>query len=138
MTLYFAVICIVQTWGGLAWAGHELCSFNFLLDSARAQDRPKLVASMNIVNGTMYFLGSMTGAVIVSVAPDLLNPFFLVFLTSGLTRFAVCGLLLGRLREVRVVEKTSYRDLFSRVSSVRATLGPAMRFFVLPAKRPTD
>ncbi len=132
MGLYFAVICVTQTWGGLAWAGHELCSFNFLLDSAHAADRPRLVASMNIVNGLMVFLGSMTGAVVVSLAPASVNPFLLVFFISGLCRFGVCGALVSRLKEVRVVEKISYRSLFFRVSSVRSTMGPVIRFFVLP------
>lgn len=133
--LYFAAICLVQTWGGLAWAGHELCSFNFLLDSARAEDRPRLVASMNILNGLMAFLGSMTGALIVSLVPGGWNPFLVVFFCSAVTRFAVCAVLLPRLQEVRVVERISYRELFFRVSSVRATMGPVIRFFVLPAKR---
>jgi len=132
---YFTVVCFTQTWGGLAWAGHELCAFNFLLDSALPSERPRLVASMNIVNGCMVFLGSMTGAVAVSVAPEGIHPFLLVFLLSGLCRFAVCGTLAHRLREVRVVEKISYRSLFFRVSSVRPTIGPVLRFFVLPLRK---
>jgi MFS family permease len=134
-SLYFAVICIVQVVGGFAWAGHELCAFNFLLDSAHSAERPALVASMNIVNGVMVFLGSMAGALVVSVAPDFLNPFLLVFLLSSLARFVACSTLLHRLHEVRIVEKISYRSLFFRVSSVRANMGPVMRFFVLPVKR---
>ena len=138
MNLYFAVICITQTWGGLAWAGHELCSFNFLLDSAQASDRPRLVAGMNFVNGIMIFLGSMTGALVVSMAPETANPFLLVFLLSGLSRFVACAVLARRLKEVRVVERISYKSLFFRVSSVRATMGPVMRFFVLPPKSAPD
>jgi MFS family permease len=137
--LYFAVIALAQAWGGFAWAGHELSSFNFLLDSAPAGERPRLVASMNIVNGCMVFLGSTAGAVVVSLAPslvpDLINPFLLVFLLSSLARFAVCASLTRPLREVRVVERISYRSLFFRVSSVRANIGPVMRFFVLPLRR---
>jgi MFS family permease len=135
MRLYFAVICVAQVYGGFAWAGHELSSFNFLLDSAPAHERPRLVASMNIVNGLMVFLGSATGAVAVSVAPASVNPFLLVFLLSSLTRLAVSILLAPRLREVRVVEKISYRSLLFRVASVRANLGPVLRFFVLPLRR---
>jgi MFS family permease len=133
--LYFAVICVAQVCGGFAWAGHELSSFNFLLDSAPAKARPRLVASMNIVNGFMVFLGSATGAVVVSVAPAAANPFLLVFLLSALVRLAVCIVLAPRLREVRVVEKISYRSLLFRVASVRANIGPVLRFFVLPLRR---
>jgi MFS family permease len=133
--LYFGVICLAQLCGGFAWAGHELCAFNFLLDSARPEDRPRLVASMNIINGVMVFLGSTTGAVMVSLAPGAVNSFLLVFLASGLTRFGVCAALVHRLREVRVVEKISYRALLFRVTAARAHMGPGMRFFVFPAKK---
>jgi MFS family permease len=135
MTLYFAVICIAQVCGGFAWAGHELSSFNFLLDSAPAHERPRLVASMNIVNGLMVFLGSSTGAIFVSLAPGSVNPFLLVFLLSGLGRLAVSILLAPRLREVRVVERITYSSLLFRVTSVRSNLGPVLRFFVLPLQR---
>lgn len=135
MGVYLTLICITQAWGGLAWAGHELCSFSFLLDSAQAADRPRLVASMNIVNGIMIFLGSMAGSIVVATASQGTNPFLLVFLLSGLSRFAVCALFARRLREIRVVEKISYRSLFFRISSVRSTMGPVMRFFVLPLKK---
>src|SRR5262249_8759208 len=73
--LYIGMICLAQLFGGFAWAGHELCSFNFLLDSALARDRPRLVASMNILNGIMVFLGSTTGAVLVSLNPLPFNSF---------------------------------------------------------------
>jgi len=129
-----AMIALAQVWGGFAWAGHELCAFNFLLDSAVPAERPRLVASMNIVNGFMVFLGSTLGAVVVSLAPSGLNAFLLVFLFSSAARFAVCATFAHRLREVRIVEKISYRSLFFRVSSVRATAGPVLRFFVLPAR----
>jgi MFS family permease len=135
MSLYFAVICMAQTWGGFAWAGHELCSFNFLLDSAHASERPRLVAAMNTLNGVMVFAGSLCGSIIVLLAPAGANPFLLVFAASSASRLAVCAALVRRLREVRLVEKISYRALLFRVSSIRAQLGPVMRFFVLPAKR---
>lgn len=135
MPLYFAAISVAQVCGGFAWAGHELSSFNFLLDSAPAHERPRLVASMNIVNGLMVFLGSGTGAVAVSLAPGAVNPFLLVFLLSSLGRLAVCVLFAPRLREVRVVERISYRSLLFRVTSVRSNLGPVFRFFVLPLRR---
>jgi MFS family permease len=134
--LQLAMIALAQTWGGFAWAGHELCSFHFLLDSAKPAERPRLVASMNILNGFMVFLGSGLGAVAVSVGPASVNSFLLVFFLSGAARFAVCALFVRRLREVRVVEKISYRSLFFRVSSVRASAGPVLRFFVLPARAP--
>lgn len=136
--LQLAMIILAQVWGGFAWAGHELCSFNFLLDSAEPAERPRLVASMNIVNGCMVFLGSTAGALAVSLAPGSIHPFLLVFFLSSAIRFAVCARFARRLREVRVVERISYRSLFFRVSSVRASAGPVLRFFVLPARAPWE
>jgi len=135
--LHLAAICLVQTLSGFAWAGHELCSFNFLLDSADPADRPRLVASMNIVNGLMIFLGSSLGALVVWALAGRIHPFMGVFFLSSLVRFTNCFSLLPLLREVRQVEAISYRSLFFRVSGVRAGLGPGVRFFLLPGTRPS-
>jgi MFS family permease len=134
MALYFGVLVVAQMCSGLSWAGHELASFNFLLDSARPADRPHLVAAMNILNGFMVFLGSGAGAILVTTAPGQTSPFLLVFLVSSLARFVVCAFLVHRLREVRVVDRISYRSLFFRIVSVRAQMGSVLRFFVLPHK----
>jgi len=133
---HLAAICLVQSLSGFSWAGHELCSFNFLLDSADPADRPRLVASMNIVNGLMIFLGSSLGALAVWALAGWVHPFLGVFFLSSLVRFSVCLFLLPGLREVRQVESISYRSLFFRVSGVRASLGPGMRFFLLPGRKP--
>lgn len=136
---HLGVICFVQALGGFAWAGHELCSFNFLLDAASAPDRPRLVASMNIVNGLMIFLGSSMGALVVSLLASgggaFFHPFLGVFLLSAVVRGAVCWRLLPGLREVRQVESISYRSLLFRVTGVRTNVGPVIRFFLLPGKR---
>jgi len=138
-TLHLAVICVVQALGGFAWAGHELCSFNFLLDAGAAPERPRLVASMNILNGVMIFLGSSIGALVVSALAGPLkgsfHPFLGVFLLSACARAAVCLAFVAKLREVRQVESISYRSLLFRVTGVRTSVGPGMRFFLLPGKR---
>lgn len=121
MGLHLAVIFCAQSLSGFAWAGQDLCSFSFLLDAAPSADRPRLVAAMNIVNGLMIFLGSAAGAILVSLAPRAVSPFLLVFLVSSLTRFAVCASLVRRLREARVVEKTSYQSLLLQVTGVPRT-----------------
>lgn len=116
--LHLVVICCAQVLSGFAWAGQELCSFRFLLDSARGRDRRRLIASMNVVNGVMILLGSAAGAVIVSRAPSAVNPFLLVFLVASLARFAVSGSLVWRLHEARSVKNISYGALFLRVTRV--------------------
>ncbi len=134
--LHMAVICLVQMLSGFSWAGYELCSFNFLLDAAAPAQRPRLVASMNIVNGVMIFLGSSVGALVVSaLAKGSPHPFLTVFFLSSAARFLVCLGLLATLREVREVETCSYRSLLFRVTGARANLGPVMRFFLVPVKR---
>jgi len=130
-----AAICLGQAWAGFVMAGHELSSFNFLLDSSQPAVRPRLVASMNMINGLMVFLGSATGGAAVSLAPRWANPFILVFVLSVLARFAVCAALAGRLREVRIVERIGYRSLFFRVSLARAQFGPLLRFFLVPKEK---
>jgi len=138
-TTYLLVICFVQALGGFAWAGHELCSFNILLDAAEAPDRPRLVAAMNIVNGLAIFIGSSIGAAVVSALNGPLagsiNPFLGVFLLSSILRVGVCFALLPGVREIRQVEAISYRSLLFRVTGFRGNAGPVLRFFLLPGKR---
>ena len=130
-----AAICLGQAWAGFVMAGHELSSFNFLLDSSQPAVRPRLVASMNMINALMAFLGSAAGGAAVSLAPGWTNPFLVVFVLSILARFLVCAALARRLREVRVVERIGYRSLFFRLSVARAQFGPLLRFFLVPKEK---
>jgi MFS family permease len=132
--LHLAVIVLAQVWSGLAWAGHELCSFSFLLDSAPAADRARLTAAMNAINGVMVFAGATLGGVLVEAVPSTWNPFFVVFVVSSALRLVTALTLLPGLEEMRVVEHISYRDLFFRVVAVRPQLGPMLRFFQLPGQ----
>lgn len=137
--LHLAVIVLAQVWSGLAWAGHELCSFSFLLDSAPAADRARLTAAMNAINGVMVFVGATLGGVLVEAVPSTWNPFFVVFVVSSSLRIVTALTLLPGLKEMRVVEHISYRDLFFRVVAVRPQLGPMLRFFPLPGReKPRD
>ncbi|MEW5739477.1 MAG: MFS transporter [Myxococcota bacterium] len=136
--LHFAVILVSQVWAGLAWAGHELCSFNFQLDSAPPADRARLISAINAINGVMLFLGASLGAVLVVAVPEPWNPFFVVFVASSAVRLLTCVVLLPKLKEVRVVEHISYRDLLFRVVAVRPQLGAMLRFFALPRRGADD
>jgi MFS family permease len=136
--LHLAVIVFAQAWGGFAWAGHELSWFHFLLDAAPGNLRPRLVASVNMLNGVMNFAGSSMGAVMMGAAPRASSAFLFIFGLSALMRFGVCGALLSRLREVRVAERISYTSLFFRLSTMRSQAGFGLRFFVLPSRRGND
>ncbi|MGA1999298.1 MAG: MFS transporter [Terriglobales bacterium] len=122
-SLHLAVICFAQMLGGFAFAAQDLCSFQLLLDSAPPAGRARLIAAMNIVNGSLILLGSAGGALIVSLAPRWVNPFLLVFLASALIRFAVSGALIGRLKEARRVEDISYGSLLGQVTGATALWG---------------
>lgn len=132
--LHLAVILVAQVWSGLAWGGHELCSFSFLLESAPAADRARVTAAMNAINGVMVFVGATLGGVLVEAVGTTWNPFFVVFVVSSSLRVVTGLTLLPRLRETRIVEHISYRDLFFRVVAVRPQLGPMLRFFPLPGR----
>lgn len=135
--VHLAIIVAAQVWSGLAWAGHELCSFNFQLDSAAPAERGQLVSAINAINGVMLFLGASLGAALVESVPEPWNPFFVVFVVSSTLRLITCVVLLPALKEVRIVEHISYRDLFFRVVAIRPQLGPMLRFFALPRRAPS-
>lgn len=131
-SMFLAVIIASQVWSGFAWAGHELCSFNFVLDTARAEERGSVVAAMNAINGVMLFAGASVGALLAEAVPAGWNPFLVVFCLSSAARLATCVTLLPELKEVRVVEHISYRSLFFRIASLRPQLGAMLRLFALP------
>ena len=129
------VLLLAQVWSGLAWAGHELCSFTFLLESAPAAERTRLAAAMSMANGIMLFAGASLGALLVKLAPLGLNPFLFVFCASSALRLLVVAMQVRQLSEVRPMEPISYGSLLFRVVSVRPQAGAVLRFFP-PRPRP--
>jgi len=118
-----AYLGVVQAFSGLAWAGFNLCSVNYLYDATAAGERTKYLGYFNCGNGLAAGLGALLGGYLIPHMPALMGYQVLsIFLISGILRAASAAIFLPGLKEVR------------RVSTVPA----AELFHILTGGRPTD
>jgi len=114
--LYYLVP--VQILSGVAWAGFNLASANFVYDASPARHRMRHIAVFNFMNGSAICLGALLGGCLAPHLPPLLGYNLLtLFLISGLLRGLVAATLLRRISEVRQVPGMSTAELlFGRPS----------------------
>ncbi len=113
----------VELYGGVVWAGFELSSFNFVLDTTTPQKRARCVSYYNVLNGIMVFLGAALGGLIVKYNQVFWTKYYLVFIVSGISRSVISLLLLPRLKEARKVAEISYDKIFFKSMSMMLANG---------------
>ena len=107
------VLGVVQAFSGLAWAGFNLCSVNYLYDATAAENRTRYLAYFNCGNGLAAGLGALLGGYLVTHLPALLGYQVLsLFLISGILRGAASIIFLPGLKEVRRVSTVPASELF--------------------------
>ena len=100
--IYF--LLAIQTFGGVLWAGFNLCTSNFIYDSVMPEKRTRCIAYFNTFNGLAICIGTFLGGLLVNYIPPLFGYQLLtLFAISSLARVTVASALLGRVREVRKV-----------------------------------
>lgn len=119
----FYYICIVQIFAGIAWAGFELSSFNFILDTMHPKIRTQNVAYYNVLRGVALVAGSLLGALIVRYNSIFWSRYILVFLFSGISRQIVSSLFLPKLKEIRPIEEISYKNVIWKLFTSINTIG---------------
>ncbi len=114
-TNYYYLLAI-QLVAGAGFAGFELCSFNFILDSTGAHERTRSAAYYQVLTGIGIVTGSVIGGLILWLAPAGGHPFLLLFLVSGSARLVLSFAFLPRIREVRDVPSISYWRLLMEMT----------------------
>ena len=121
----FYYIALIQIIAGFSWAGYNLSTFNYILDSAPSANKTRHIANFNSINNTFAFLGAGAGALVATAVADSnfigLYGLQLVFLTTGITRLLALPLLV-RVREVRI-PGVSARHLFWNIIAIYPTIG---------------
>ncbi len=116
----------VQAFSGLAWAGFNLCSVNYLYDATAAGERTKYLGYFNCGNGLAAGLGALLGGYLIPHMPTFMGYQVLtVFLISGILRAASAVIFLPGLKEVRRVSTVPAAELFHILTGGR----PADRRF---------
>lgn len=95
----------VQILSGIGWGGFNLCSVNFVYESAIPEKRTRCVSYYSATNGVAAFAGTLLGGFLANHLPHLLGYRLLfLFLLSGILRALAGIFLLTRVKEVRRLE----------------------------------
>lgn len=119
-----AYLFLVQVFSGFAWAGFDLASFNYSLDSTTHANRAKRTAHLNLANGLAGFGGAAIGGALALGAETVKTVFLglsgipLVFLLSGVLRFAAGAMFAPRMREVKAVTPVDNRAFAVRALTI--------------------
>jgi MFS family permease len=130
---HIGYLVMVQTYGGLVWAGFSLASANFIFDAVTPPKRALCVAYQGLVNGICVLIGSLAGAYTASHLPESyaigawiwrpVSTLPVLFFISGIMRLVASGLLLHRFTEVRSVESIRDGELIFRISHIKPVAG---------------
>lgn len=104
---------LVQFYSGVAWAGFNLTSANFLFDATTERNRTAYLALFNTGAGLAAMSGALLGGAIVGHLPMLFGSSMLaLFAASGALRLGVTLTFTPFIREVRRVAPVSNLEVF--------------------------
>jgi MFS family permease len=116
-------LIFAQALSGIAWAGFNLCSLNFIYDAVTPAKRTRCIAYFYFFNGLAICLGSFVGGLLANRLPNIFGyRLFTLFFIAGTLRFVIALTLPQGIKEVRPVEKISSKDLFLRIVGLRPNL----------------
>jgi MFS family permease len=119
-------LILVQVFSGLAWAGFNLSTANFMYDNVKPGNRTRVFSYHNVLNGTLVFGGAVLGGLLSKVLTSpwvFYSSLQILFLISGVLRAVMSLIFLPLIREVRGVEQITDRDFFLRYSGTGPVAG---------------
>ena len=110
--LVFPYLLVTGTISGLAWAGFDTGSGNFVFASSNRENMPMFTAYYSIFANIGNFGGALLGGILSSLSFTVfgLSSILFVFLLSGIARLITSFYMLPRLKEVREVKKFDTSD----------------------------
>ncbi len=106
-------LAFAQLYSGLAWAGFNLVSINFIYDATTPRTRTSYLAYFNAGMSIAAALGALTGGLLVGHVPAFMGSAILtMFVVSGVLRLTMAAAFLPHVREVRRVRTLSSAELF--------------------------
>lgn len=111
--LYLFLI-VAESISGFAWAGFELTTFNYVLETVTPKKRARCFAYFNVVFGTAVMLGGLLGSWLVSNLKSFLglNVILIVFAISAIARFVVAIAFSSKMKEVIIKKNVDETKLF--------------------------
>ncbi|MDN3512802.1 MAG: MFS transporter [Candidatus Brocadia sp.] len=92
----------IQVLAGFSWGGFNLCSSNFIYESAIPEKRTRCISYFNTINGLAICLGNLLGGFLATHIPPVLGYRLLtLFAISSCLRIILSTTLLSRVKEIR-------------------------------------
>lgn len=127
--ILFYFILFAEGLSGFAWAGFELSTFNYMLETSPSGLRARMFAYFNMIWGASVFVGGFVGSLLLFLFPAhvfTIKAIVFVFVISSLLRFLVFLLYMPRIKEVRVQKKFDIGKLFFDIT-LHKPLGTALQ-----------
>ncbi len=105
-------LLLAESFSGLAWAGFNLSTSNFIYDAVSRERMAICVAYFNIATSVATFIGATLGGILSSTSLHLfgLSTLLSVFLISGIARFAAYFAMIRKVHEVKAVPKFGVKE----------------------------
>ena len=114
----FYLIILAESLSGFAWAGFELTTFDYMLETAKPGKRTRAFAYFNVLFGFAVLVGGLLGAYLTYEIPDIsyhgifIPAMLMIFFISAIMRCSVAIYFVNKMHEVRIDSPTSERQIF--------------------------
>jgi MFS family permease len=114
ITNAFYIILIAEIMSGFSWAGFELTTFNYVLETVSPEKRARGFAYFNMIFGFAVLAGGLLGTLLVGIIPGRvgLTTIMIVFIISAFARLIVMLFFTRRIKEVKVSRQIDENKLF--------------------------
>ena len=110
------MILVPSIIGGIAWAGFNLSTGNFVYDNVIQEKRGFAISYHNMLNGIGVFLGAGLGALLIKILNGSgMEPIFIIFIIGTVLRMIVAFWWLPKIKEIRRTEKFIGRKVFKNI-----------------------
>jgi len=112
----FAYLLAIEFLSGIAWAGFNLASTNFIYAAITRERTAICSAYFNVLQGIGIFVGATIGGIIASQNFIFigLNSLLFIFLISGILRIVIYIAMISKINEVKPVEKFNMKKSLNK------------------------
>jgi MFS family permease len=97
---------------GIAWAGFNLATNDFVYDNVRPEKRGLALSYLNMLTGIGIFIGALIGAFLIKfLTIDFISPIFFIFILSGVLMMLAVIIFMPMIEEAREIGKKKERNL---------------------------
>lgn len=133
-------IVFAQIFSGFAWSAWEISSANFIFEMVPKNKRVSSSSYMNLFAGIGILIGGILGGFLISQLkvlvvgnPVIWSKYFIVFLVSGILRYAVSFTFIPKVKDTKIVEPVS-SSRFLQVMFASAFPTTGVSKYVVPRK----